>query len=680
VDDEIETSFRILEVLAESESLMRQDLGAFHVELVGALRTQPTWLTIILIDTNANPVLNAIHPFGAPLPAVVEPTSYREVLETGRPSIGPVARSARRQEVGIPVRVPIRLNQRLTYVLTAVISYEAMQRMVSSPTVVSDEWTRVVVDSYMNVVARSRDPERFVTSRATPSFQKLVREQEYGLVQETSLEGRHVYLSFHRSSKSGWIAAIAVPRESLESPSRRAFWVIGAVGLTLCICFGGLAFLYSRRLDAGISAVAATAGEILLLGREPNLAKSTVKEVEDLRIALVTAAAMLRSREDERAEHLRQMEVARIEAESASEAKDKFLAMLGHELRNPLGAISNGVYLLQQLLPEDPEINSVQAIIERQLTQLTRLIDDLLEASRVAQGKITLRFEVVDLAELLQNLQTDFQHRFEEARIKFVVELRSSSLTVRGDRTRLSQCVSNLLHNSLKFTEAGGVVRLILAKEDNRAVISVEDSGAGIDPELLPRLFQAFVQGPQSLDRKGGGLGLGLSVVKGLVELHGGIIEASSDGVGRGTRMTIRIPLAAGGELAAVSLNKPLYPKTNAQRRVLVIEDISDAADSLRKALEHVGHEVWVAHSGADGIAKATTHNPDVVICDIGLPDMDGKEVCRKILALPLALRPKMIALSGYGQKDDIERSLAAGFHHHMTKPMDFQKLMSLIG
>jgi two-component system CheB/CheR fusion protein len=376
---------------------------------------------------------------------------------------------------------------------------------------------------------------------------------------------------------------------------------------------------------------------------------------------------------------LRQAVVDRERAEralqDADRRKDEFLAVLSHELRNPLAPIRNGLHLLESA-PAGSELSErARQIIARQVGHLTRLVDDLLDTTRVSHGKLQVRRERADLAEIVKRTADDHRQMLAARRIALSVTAPERGVFVDGDRTRLAQVVGNLLQNSAKFTPGGGTVALTVAAVDGCAELRVRDDGVGIDAAILPRLFRSFSQADDTLDRSGGGLGLGLALVKGLVELHGGTVEARSAGKGTGTEMVVRLPVA---EAPAAEVERvPDAPP--APRRVLVIEDNLDAAESLGAILELEGHTVEVAHDGPQGIARARKLRPDVVVCDIGLPGMDGYAVARALRGDPALRGAFLVALTGYALPEDQRDAVEAGFDAHLSKPPVIELLRSAI-
>ena len=371
-------------------------------------------------------------------------------------------------------------------------------------------------------------------------------------------------------------------------------------------------------------------------------------------------------------ERLRASEAALREADRQ---KDRFLAVLSHELRNPLAPIRNSLYILDHAAPGGEQAKRAQATIHRQIGHMTWLIDDLLDVTRIAHGKIQLQRERLDLNELAHRTVEDHRMVFSKSDIRLEVLPAPSEVWVDGDRVRLAQVISNLLQNAAKFTPHGGKTTVSIRSDfaTGRAILTVRDTGSGIEPGMLPRLFQAFAQADATLHRSKGGLGLGLALVKGLVEMHGGSVSAASAGVGKGATFTITLPLNLAA--ARVVAARPGLGVTAAPRRVLVIEDNEDAADSLREVLEIDEHVVEVAYTGREGIEKAQAFHPDVVLCDIGLPEMDGYEVARTMRADPELGTVGLIALSGYAQPEDVEMASEAGFDAHLAKPPSIDTL-----
>ncbi len=354
--------------------------------------------------------------------------------------------------------------------------------------------------------------------------------------------------------------------------------------------------------------------------------------------------------------------------------KDEFLAMLAHELRNPLAPIMNSLHILRLKHSDWKAVDQVRVMMERQVGHLTRLVDDLLDVSRITQGKVTLKLERLDLARLARESVTDHQTQFAGGKVTLTADLPDTPVWVTGDATRLTQIIDNFLNNSLKFTNPGGQVVVSIRTAEGRARLAVRDNGIGIEPGVLPTIFDVFAQADKSLDRTRGGLGLGLAIVKGLIELHGGSVAARSEGLGRGTEMIVSLPLEQ--ELPALAPADRPRRGPGRHRRVLIIEDNRDSAESLRMLLEVSGYEVRIASTGTEGVRAATEWQPDTVVCDIGLPELDGFAVARQLRSNPATASVRLIAVTGYGREEDVAHARVAGFDDHLVKPADPEKLL----
>jgi two-component system CheB/CheR fusion protein len=357
--------------------------------------------------------------------------------------------------------------------------------------------------------------------------------------------------------------------------------------------------------------------------------------------------------------------------------KDEFLAMLGHELRNPLAPIRNAAQILKILPQPDPESEKAREMIERQVDHLTHLVDDLMDVSRITRGKIRLNKQALELRAILERAAEASRPVIESRRHTFHMSI-SPGLWVEADDTRLTQVVGNLLNNAAKYTEEGGEIWLSARQEDGEAVIRVRDNGIGIAPEMLPHLFEPFTQATRSLDRAQGGLGLGLTVVKRLVELHGGRVDVYSPGLGRGSEFIVRLRALSDSEIPAET-GRPNGAAIALPRRVLIVDDNVDAAESLATVLRLSGHEVYTVHDGAAALTVAEDVRPEVVLLDIGLPGMNGFEVAKQLRARTDLAHMMLVALTGYGQEEDRQRSLAAGFDHHLVKPVAVWELERLM-
>ncbi len=382
----------------------------------------------------------------------------------------------------------------------------------------------------------------------------------------------------------------------------------------------------------------------------------------------------------------------------ADRHKDEFLAMLAHELRNPLAPIHNAVELMRLKPLDDPQLNWARDVIARQLTHLTRLVDDLLDVSRITRGKINLTRQVVELEALISRAVETVHPLFDEHSHQLTLELHEPGVKIFGDPTRLTQAIANVLGNAAKYTDTGGKICLSAAVRGSDVEIRVRDNGIGIKPELLPHVFELFTQLDRNDGRTQGGLGIGLALVQRLIQMHGGEVSAASEGPGQGAEFVIRLPLLreeaepaqsrppsvpeaapSGSEMASVVA--PLVSKETARmaRRILIADDNNDALESLATLLELSGHEVYTATNGGTALQCAERHLPEVALLDIGMPMLDGYEVAKRIRAQPWGQRITLVALTGWGQDSDRRRSREAGFDSHLVKPLDLDTLTDLL-
>jgi signal transduction histidine kinase/DNA-binding response OmpR family regulator len=370
------------------------------------------------------------------------------------------------------------------------------------------------------------------------------------------------------------------------------------------------------------------------------------------------------------------------ELQKADRQKVDFLSMLAHELRNPLAPISNAVQLLRLQTADDTKLQWSSDVIDRQVGQLVRLVDDLLDVSRITSGKIRLQRQTIDLTDAVNHAVEASQPLIQERNHRLSVVLPARSVWIDGDKARIMQVITNLLNNAAKYTEDGGQIQVALRMEGSSASVSVRDSGLGIPPDLLQSVFDLFTQVDQSLDRSSGGLGIGLTLVRRLVEMHGGTVSAESPGVGRGSTFTVRLPTCSAPATERRETAAPqLVARPNGAwlPRVLIVDDNADAADTLASLLRLTGHPVQVAYDGRAGLKLAQEFEPDAVLLDIGLPELDGYTVAARLREAEATQNALLIAVTGYGQPKDEERSRQAGIDLHLVKPIEFHSLRPLL-
>ncbi|MEO5733593.1 MAG: ATP-binding protein [Rubrivivax sp.] len=555
-----------------------------------------------------------------------------------------------------------------------------------------------VVDRRLLQVARQFQGQVQVGVTVAPAFRSaLTSGAAYGAYRGSTLEDTPSYVTWRHSAFSGWSVGIGVPAKSVEASAWRvlAFGLLG-VGVSLVLALL-LARLLARRISEPVALLAAQARALRRGGYSASL-HHTLPEAASLPPFDETPApavaarpgddapdsprlAMRELRElqhalDDAGQAMHALGRARSEAERANRAKDEFLAMLGHELRNPLSAITAATQLLRKR-PEGARMALVQGVLQRQTAHLTKLVDDLLDASRVSRGQIELDRRPLDFAALVQRVAVQVV----SSSPKHELDLRLEAAWVSGDDTRLEQIVTNLLTNAVRYSPDGGFIRLVLSPGANCVLLTVRDEGIGMAAELLPRVFDLFVQGERGAARSQGGLGIGLTLAHRLAELHGGGLEAHSDGEGQGSTFTLTLP-----SIEPLSGSEPATPPADtgagAGRRleVLLVEDNDDGRKMLREVLEGAGHHVTEAADGPQALERAAAGAFDLVLIDIGLPGFDGLEVARRLRSMgPQLATTLLVAITGYGAPQDYARSRAAGFDLHVVKPVDGLDLLDQV-
>ena len=670
VESELSRTLSSLHVLASSNALDRGDISSFDALARRNLAVQPEWRAITLADAQGQVLTNTRSGPGDKPPPIVERASFDQVVVTGEARIGSIAKGYA-GNYAFAVREPVVRDGKVAYVLSAVVDPTSIVKILQRQRM-PDDWTVSVFDANGDRVARSRAHEEFIGGRASRSLRDLmVRQGQEGTGLTTTLEGDSGYTAFTRLPHSGWSVALSLPvagvtRNALSSTTIYGIAVIVSVFIGLWA-----ATVVARRVNRPMAELR-EAANALGRGAVPAAPDTDIREIRDVGEAITTAAAQRRAIEAEREDLLRREHEARTDAESANRAKDQFLAMLGHELRNPLAALSNAASLIGDDRVDPQAQRRSREVIQRQVAHLARLTDDLLDAARALLGKIQLRLEPVDLARVAQQTINMIAATRRSANHRIAEDLKE--VWVHGDPVRLDQIVANLLTNAVKYTPAGGTIIVRTRREGAQAVLSVIDNGVGLSPELAERAFDLFVQGDRALDRAQGGLGIGLTLVRRLAELHGGAATVRSEGDNRGSEFSVRFP-AIEAPVQAPAANVPASARA---RSVLVVEDNDDAREMLETLLQVMGHRVETARDGIEGLDKALAIAPDIAFVDLGLPGIDGFEVARRLRGAG-DQRTFLVALTGYGAREDRDRALAAGFDAHATKPIDANQLAQLL-
>jgi len=674
VDAELGRTEAALMVLGNSLLLDDADLSRFWEHARRSHDAQRDWLAVILFDAQGRQLVNTRIAHGQPLPPTVEPESLRETLESKKPNVGYLARGPR-GSWGIPVRVPIFKGNDIKYVLTGVLDPKAILDVLERTRVPGD-WVIAVSDAKNLRVARTMSGAQSVGTPFSPTLVEMMQKggREGSGVTENS-EGVRVFTAYTRSLETGWVTAVGLPVAGVEGNARRSFITFGS-GIVLSIVLGILGALYLGRSVSEPMAQLRERALVMGDGRPIAPPQTDVREIQDVANALVTSEMERARAEAERESLLRSEQAARAIAEGANRAKDEFLAMLGHELRNPLGAVSNATALLQQGGLDERQREQARGVIARQVAHLSRLTDDLLDAGRAVTGKIVLQRRPVDLADVARQALATLTSSGRTKR--HVIDTELESAWVEADAIRLDQIIANLVINAVKYSPPGSRILVSVKHESPDAVLRVRDEGIGVPADLAPRVFDLFVQGNRDLDRALGGLGIGLTLVRRLAEMHGGTATVYSEGEDKGSEFMVRLP--AIDPPAARAPSSSSKGAGSSRREILIVEDNADARETLKMLLEMMGHRVHDAPDGESGVAAAERIKPEIMLVDIGLPRMDGYEVARRIRAIDgWPSRPLLVAVTGYGQESDRARARAAGFDLHMAKPIEPSQLLDVI-
>ena len=684
-----------LRVLGASPALARGDLGAFLGQARVAADEHDAWC--VLMDEQGRMLFNTLgRAVGTAQQEDAPPAYFRTMFAQNRSVVSDVMPGRASGRLITAVAIPQQAGGR-RYALAVGFGTDYFRRLLAQSGVPRD-WQIDLVDRKGKLVASSQGPAELVGQDAAPGLVAAAARSREGMFEIVLRNGGPGAVAFTRSAQAGWLIAVGAPAQAVAAPADGA---LRAAVLALAAALAGAAAAatwFGRSHARSFRLVHDVAGA-LARGEFPPPRRSRITEIDRVLVALRQAGSELKrvqaTRESagyERQSQLERAQQARDMAEEENRAKDQFLAMLGHELRNPLAPIGTAAQLLKL-----PDLDAHRAryagdVIGRQVEHMNRLLSDMLDVSRVTRGLVTMNLEDVDLRDIVERAVEQTRPLMEERQHRLELRLPNAVVTVRGDQTRLTQVVANLLTNSAKYTPAHGAIQLSLAIAGDEATLSVADDGEGITAELLPRVFDLFSQGERKADRAQGGLGLGLALVRSLVQLHGGSVEASSPGRGSGSIFTVRLPLKA--ELAALAASPPArFGSTRSREagregstsppaalRVMLVDDNIDAAVSLSLLLEAAGdHLVSTYYDAGSALEWAAFERPDVFILDIGLPDMNGYELARRLRAMPQFAHTLLIALTGYGQLADKARAREAGFDLHIAKPAEPEEILGAL-
>ncbi len=674
LDTEFDGTIRLLGGLGGAENLGLADTPAPDVaeRFTQLLRTHPEWTVLGLADADGRPLVSVTRsgdpPLPAPAPALLKSLQVPAVTDL--------------------LKLPD--GRHATYVVSPV---EAREGAVPGWLYVgetSDDWLRflrrypispeavlTIVDGAGLIVARTQGHAQWVGQPVPQSFMQRAHRTNEGSIETRSMEGQPIYAAYSRSRMAGWLLATGVASGTVEQALRQStVGLVAGFGVTALVV-AALAFGIGSRVIRAMSRLANAAGQVGTPGAElTDDEPLSVREAETVRQALRRASETIQARNAERAAAFEREAEARAAAERLNASKDEFIAMLGHELRNPLSALKSASTLLA--LPDVPDAVKARShqIVERQIGRLTALIDDMLDVARLDSGKIVLAEQRLDLSVLVGHVVDAFHSASRCAHVTLDTTL--EPVWVDGDETRLEQITANLLDNACKYTPPGGRIWLSTRCVGDLAVLEVRDDGSGIAAELLPRVFDVFAQGQRTLARAEGGLGLGLTVVRRLVALHGGRVTAESDGPGLGATFRLELPAREPAQPASAAAAAP-GADASAALRIVVVEDEPENRELYQLLLEEEGHAVVATADGEAGVAAILAERPDVAIVDIGLPGIDGFEVARRVRAADDAHRPLLVAVTGYGTPADRDKAIAAGFDAFLRKPFDLDAFLTLL-
>jgi signal transduction histidine kinase/ActR/RegA family two-component response regulator len=689
VDAELDGSISVLEALATTPVLDSHDLRGFLERTRRVTESRTEWAAIVLADKSGRPLVHTRVADGRAEMLEGDRASFDRVLQTQAPAVGSLTRDSQGNWF-LAVRAPVLRGKQLKYVVSAVVTPEAIHRVLTRQQL-PEGWVISVLDAHGLRVARSRAHQENLGGQLSESAQRVVdtggRTEGFGVAY--TLEGERIFAAYSRLDSSDWLVVLGMPTAGVDAVVWGSLVVYGS-GILLSL---GLGTLISFRVARGITHPIAdlrAAAEALGRRQTPQLPQTTILEIGAVGAALKQAAEELTKAEAERDDLFRKEREAREAAEAADRSKEEFMTVLSHELRTPLNAVYGWARMLQsgELRDETMIARAKDAIIRNAHAQV-RLIDDLLDLSRISTGKMRLDVRRVEMAGVLQGALDAVRPAADAKMIRLHTSIDPGAGFVTGDPARLQQVVWNLLMNAVKFTPSGGEVRLRLERVNSSAQISVSDTGQGIAPAMLPHVFERFRQADSSSTRAHGGLGLGLALVKHLVQLHGGNVVAHSDGEGKGATFTVTLPMTPSALPAVSPHDQPSAPSVDEQPkivrldglRVLVADDDPESVALVDTVLSGAGADVRTCLSAASAFDMLRRWRPDVIVSDIEMPGEDGYRLIHRIRALAPrdGGETPAIALTAYGRPQDRLRALDSGFNMHVPKPVEPGELTAIV-
>ena len=682
LDREHDGHIRALHVLTQSAALQRGDLPAFYAHAQRVITEQPGWASVILADRSGAQIFDLRRPLGTSLAKLtVGDEIIASVVTTGQPAVSPLVSGPVSGDYITAVIVPVRRDGAIAQLLVAVLPPRLWLDMLARYPIARGA-TMTLLDQNGVIIARTLNHERWVGKPPSAGLLAEIRQRTEGAYRNVSaLEGQRFYSAHSRLAVSGWRLATGVPADSVESALRESAIAMTLGAVAMASLAVALALLLGRRIARPVAAL--TESVTKLGAGEPvqHVEATGIEEVAAVAHAFEEAAGRLTARENALRELAEGERAARAEAEAANRMKDEFLAVLSHELRTPINAVFGWARLLRQA-PASPTLGHGLEVIERNAAAQVRLIDDLLDVSRIVTGKMRLDVRPVDMAAAVEGAVESVRHaaQAKEIRLESVLDPRAGP--VNGDPDRLRQVVWNLLSNAIKFTPKGGRVQVRLARAGSRVEIVVADTGPGIPADLLPHIFERFRQGDSTSTRAHGGLGLGLSLVRHIVELHGGTVRAET-APGSGATFVVELPVSL-GTAALAGRTHPTAPEGAATMpavslrgvRVLVVDDDRDSVDLFARVIRATGAELQTAMSTAEAMQIFDDWSPDVLVSDIEMPGEDGYALIRRVRQKSTV---PAVAVTAYSRVEDRVRLLAAGYTMHVPKPVEPAELIAVL-
>lgn len=671
----LDRSFTVLAAVAQSPLLDDNNLGPFNDLMERMLPLMPNWHSLLIASPKGR-VLGRVSPHsGAALPAPVELSSFAHLVETHKPVVGSMAKGPS-GTWAIPLRVPVIREGKVRYVLTAPLLPEAISNVLALSRL-PPSWRVTVLDNNGRRIARSPSSGFAVGSQGSAELAALVKagsDEGSGITLTT--EGDEVYTAYIRVPDLGWTVVTGIPTTEVTARVTKVAMLYGG-GLALSLLLAALGALFAaRRINAPMRELRDAA---LAVGRRetPSLPITRITEIHEVGTALKQASEALAASEGAQREGMERLAAAHEELLEADRRKDIYLATLAHELRNPLAPVVHAAALLRSEDSSPSGRDRNLAVIERQTGHLGRLLDDLLDVSRINVGTITLRKEHLDLREVLRDAFEAVQAKAANKKLDIRRSTINVPIYVEGDGLRLQQIFVNLLDNAVKYTPSGGHISLNVLLQDMQVAVEIADDGIGIPEDKMEGIFHMFgrVANP-GVDV--GGLGIGLSLARHLIQLHEGELKVSSPGLGHGSRFTVTLALSK-KQFSSLPLAQAPATEVLKARRIVVADDNGDITFTLQALFEMEGHQVRVADDGQQAVALCSQEMPEVAVLDIGMPNLDGHQAARTIRALPGGEKVFLVALSGWGRAEDVSKAREAGFDQHLTKPPDLDALLSLV-